>query len=78
MAHEEATEVVLCYHPKYLFRMTHVNHRQDSFTATGLDSSYYDRFIISHQTYAIITFTLYAVIIVAIIKRSAVKQLMSS
>jgi hypothetical protein len=59
---------------KYLYRMTHANHRRDSIIATGLDRSYYDRRIISRrQTYAITAYTLYAVIIVAIIKGSAVK-----
>ena len=58
---------------KYLFRMTHANHRQGSITATGLGRSNYDRRTISRRTYAITAFTLYAVIIVAIIKRSAVK-----
>jgi len=56
--------------------MTHPNHRQDSITATGLDRSYYDRRIISSQTYASTAYTSYAVFIVAIITRYAVMQLM--
>jgi hypothetical protein len=53
--------------------MTHANHTQDSITATGLDRSHYDRQIIIRQEYFITAVTLYAVIIVAIIKRSVVK-----